>query len=89
MALEKCVINLEKFFKKSENVNKLKKCSYMVLGALVLIDFLFIHPHHVYFIWDKIPGFHAFYGLIACFLIIRGAKGLAYSWLYKPENYYD
>ncbi len=88
MALEKYILSLEKYFENPENIKKLKKGCYIALLLLVLID-PFIHRHHVYFFWDRIWGFNAFYGFIACFLLIRGAKGPVKHWLSKPENYYD
>lgn len=73
---------------KPENIKKIKNFSYIILAILVLIDF-FIHRHHVFFFWDKIPGFNAFYGFIACIIIIIGSKTLGKRWLMKPEDYYD
>jgi hypothetical protein len=73
---------------KPENIQKIKKYCYIALVFLVLIDF-FVGRHHVYFFWDKIPGFNAFYGFIACVAIIFGGKALGKLWLSKPEDYYD
>lgn len=73
---------------KPENIKKFKNFSYIILAILVLIDF-FIHREHVTFFWDKIPGFSALYGFIACAITIIGSKALGKRWLMKPEDYYD
>tara|TARA_Y100000031_G_C8130415_1_gene342621 strand:- start:8 stop:274 length:267 start_codon:yes stop_codon:yes gene_type:complete len=88
MALEKYILSLEKYFENPVNMKKIKKLTYIVLFLLVLIDF-FIHRHHVAFFWDKIPGFNALYGFIACILIIIVSKALGKHWLSKPEDFYD
>jgi hypothetical protein len=43
----------------------------------------------VEFIWDKIPGWSAFYGFVSCIVLIIVSKALAHAWLYKEEEYYD
>ncbi len=71
-----------------KNSKSLKRVCYVVLAMLVVADF-FVPRHHVSFPWDEIPGFSAFYGFIACVLIIAISKGLGYIWLMKKEDYYD
>lgn len=70
----------------AERVQKVKTPLYAALGFLVVVDF-FLHREHAAFVWDSIPGFSAFYGLIATALIIFVSKLLGVG-LMKPENYY-
>ena len=77
----------ERYLGKPEQIQKIKALLYGALGFLVVLDF-FIRGAHVAFIWDSIPGFSAFYGLIATVLIIVVSKFLGHVWLMKPENYY-
>lgn len=76
---------------KPETIKKLKIISYTVMALLVVVDIIFrffFHPHEAF--WgDKVPGFYAFYGFIACWLILKVSKWLGQVWLMKPEDYYD
>ena len=81
-------MNLEKYLGKPEQIQKIKTPLYAALGFLVVVD-LFVHREHVAFIWDGIPGFNAFYGLISTVLIIMVAKFVGHAWLMKSEDYYD
>ena len=81
-------MNLEKYFESPEFLKKFKKCSYIVLGLLVVIDFV-IPRHQPHFFWDKIPGFSALYGFIACSMIVVVSKWVGKKWLMKPDDYYD
>lgn len=79
------------FIDKPENIKKMRRIFHVCLVVLVLLDvitsiFISKHPH---FIWEKIPGFSAVYGFIACALIIIVSKALGKWGLMKPENYYD
>ncbi len=71
-----------------ERVALLRKISYYVLGGLVVLDFIIPRAHVEHF-WDSIPGFHAFYGFVACAVIIIVSKFLGKYWLMKREDYYD
>ena len=71
-----------------KNSKNLKRVCYVVLVLVFAADF-FVERHHVSFPWDEIPGFSAFYGFIACAVIILISKGLGYIWLMKKEDYYD
>jgi len=66
----------------------LRKISYFILAALVIVDF-FIPREHAEHFWEAIPGFHAAYGLIACVVIIVASKFLGNHGLMKREDYYD
>ena len=66
----------------------LRRIMYGVLALLLVLDFL-IPPAYERFPWEGISGFGAFFGLVACALIIALAKGLGYGLLYRRENYYN
>ncbi len=74
------------FFDKPENIKMMRRIFHSCLAVVVLLDlFISKHPH---FFWEKIPGFYAAYGFIACALIIAVAKTLGIL-LKKKEDYYD
>ena len=72
----------------TQNWGKLRILFYIILAVVFISDF-FVHRHHVEFIWDKIPGWSAFYGFLSCIVLIIVSKALAHAWLYKEEDYYD
>lgn len=65
-----------------------KKASYLCLALVVIADF-FVHREHVIFIWDRIPGFSALYGLVSSIVIIVVSKAIGHAFLMKREDYYD
>jgi hypothetical protein len=72
-----------------ENAGKLKKLSYIALVITFASDF-FVHREHAVYIWDKIPGWGAFYGFISCVLIIIISKFIGHQGgIMKKEDYYD
>ncbi len=71
------------------NVKKMKIIFAVVLGIVLLSDFV-VERHHPVFIWDEIPGFSAAFGLISAIIIIVLAKVIAPGLgLMKKEDYYD
>lgn len=60
----------------------------VIMAGLVLADIV-TEPAYVRFPWDRLGGFAAVYGFIACIVIIALAKGLGQAFLYQPEDYYD
>jgi hypothetical protein len=68
------------------NVKLLWRLFLVVLALTVLAEpFVRMHPH---FAIERIFGFHAWYGLLACAAMIVVAKAL--GWLLKrPDTYYD
>lgn len=74
-------------FENPARVKVLKRIVYVAIGVLVVLD-IFIEKHE-YFVWDKIPGFNAVFGLISCVLIVVVSKFLGKVWLQKKEDYYD
>lgn len=48
------------------------------------------HAAHVTYIWDKIPGWGAFYGFVSCVVIILVSKFIGHQGgIMKKEDYYD
>jgi hypothetical protein len=60
----------------------------VIMAGLVLADIV-TEPAYVRFPWDRLGGFAAVYGFIACIVIIALAKGLGQAFLYLPEDYYN
>lgn len=77
MKLEKYLTNLERY----------KKGFYFGF-ALVGFDFL-VTRHHIFFFWDKIPGFTALYGLLSSIILISASKAIGHIFLMRREDYYD
>lgn len=68
------------------NVRKVYLSVWVVCGLLLLAE-LFIDKHGEVDI-EHWFGFHGFYGLIACVVLVLAAKQLRRV-LMRPENYYD
>lgn len=81
-------MKLEKYVENPDKLRKIRKVFYLLLVFIVISDFL-IHREHVSFIWDAIPGFNSFYGLLSSILLIVFSKSLGHAWLMKEEDYYD
>jgi len=68
------------------NVKLLWRAFLGVLVATVLAEFVVqLHPH---FTVESLFAFHAWYGFLACALMIIVAKALAFL-LKRPDTYYD
>lgn len=71
------------------NAATLKKIGYLILAVVFASDF-FVHRAHAIYIWDKIPGWGAFYGFISCVLIILISKFLGHQGgIMQDEDYYN
>lgn len=78
---------LEKIFEDPRTVKTLKRVLCGLMALVVVLD-VFIHRHHEYFFWDRIPGFNAFFGLLSCVAIIFIAIAVG-TLLQKKEDFYD
>lgn len=72
----------------ARNEGRLKNLLYVILAVVLIADF-FVPREHAEFLWDKIPGWSAFYGFISCVLLIVVSKFVGHVWLMKDEDYYD
>ncbi len=73
-------------FDKPENVNRLLRGFYVLCGVLFALDFV-VH-RHVYLDWERLPGFYAIFGFVACVLLVLIAKEMR-KVLMRKEDYYD
>ena len=71
---------------KKENIKKLWVCSIVVLVSLILIQIIF--PINGHFEVESWIGFGAWFGFIACILMILFSKILGLV-VKKPEDYYE
>ena len=81
-----------------ENIQKVIYGFYALCGLVLLADFghQFLAPHErhhqapkaLYWI-EELPGFYAFYGLIACVVLVVLAKYLLRPAVMRDEDYYD
>jgi putative heme iron utilization protein len=71
------------------NSSTLKKLGYVALVLVVISDFL-VHREHAHYLWDKIPGWGAFYGFVSCVIIILVSKFLGHQGgIMHREDYYN
>ena len=73
-------------FDKPENVNRLLRGFYILCGILFALDFV-VH-RHVSLDWERLPGFYAIFGFVACVLLVLVAKEMR-KVLMRKEDYYD
>lgn len=73
-------------FDNPKNVDRLLKGFYAICLLLVIVDFV-VH-RHISMAWEKIPGFYAFYGFVACVLLVVVAKWMR-KVVMRKEDYYD
>lgn len=71
------------------NSKTLKRLGWLALVLVVASDF-FVHRAHALYIWDKIPGWGAFYGFVSCVVIILVSKFLGHqAGIMQREDFYD
>lgn len=75
------------FFDKPQNVRRFLMFFYVSLILLVVIDFFI--PKHPYFAWEQYPSFYGTFGLVACIVLVLGAKYILRPIVKRRENYYD
>jgi len=68
------------------NVERIVRALYLICALLVVADFLV--PKHGPFAIERIFGFYAWYGFVACVGLVLAAKALRRV-LMRPEDYYD
>jgi len=73
-------------FDKPENVKRLLRLLYLACALLLAAD-LFIHRHAQH-AWESLWGFYAFFGFLACVVLVLVAKQLR-KLLKRHEDYYD
>lgn len=69
-----------------ETIRRLWIAFVVVLAAVVLVELLI--PGDPHFAIERVFGFSAWYGFIACAVLIIGAKAIGLL-LKRPDTYYD
>lgn len=59
------------------------------LALLVAWDALFVSKEHAHTFMERIPGFWAVFGFVACVLIIVVSKWYGHLGIMTREDYYD
>jgi len=69
-----------------QNVKKVLRVFYVLCVVLLAADFV-LH-RHVMHNWEKLPGFYAIFGFVACTALVIVAKEMR-KVLMRDEDYYD
>ena len=75
----------EGFFYQEKTIRWIMRIFYVLCVLLFLVDFL-VH-RHIMTSAEKIPAFYAFYGLVACIVLVLIASQMR-RLLMRDENYY-
>lgn len=76
----------EHFFDKPKNTTKVLWIFHLLCAALLLVE-VFYHRHTMH-VWENLWGFYAFYGFVACVLLVLVAKQLR-KLVMVDERYYS
>lgn len=83
-------------FDNPENVKRLLKCFFSSVIILLILDILYlflnkthvIHAHMTY-TWERYFGFYAFFGFVACVILVLVSKYVLRPLVKREEDYYD
>lgn len=81
------IVNIIEFFRARLKVT-IRVC-LAILAALVVWDALFVSKEHVHTFVERIPGFWAVFGFVACVVIIIVSKWFGHLGIMTREDYYD
>lgn len=81
------IVNIIEFFR--ARLKATIRISLIVLAALVVWDALFVSKEHVHTFVERIPGFWAVFGFVACVVIIIVSKWFGHLGIMTREDYYD
>lgn len=73
-------------FDNPRNVSRLLAGFYVVCVILFVLDFI-LH-RHISLTWEKLPGFYALFGFVACVALVLIAKEMR-KIVMRKEDYYD
>lgn len=73
------------FFDKQENINLVLRVFYVLCAMLFAADFVI--NREIYHSWEKLPGFYAIFGFVACVLLVLAATQMR-KVLMRDEDYY-
>lgn len=74
------------FLDKKENIQKILYVFYAICGLLFAADFVI--QRYIYHSWERLPGFYAIYGFVACVVLVLLAT-LMRKFLMRDEEYYE
>ena len=82
----------EHVFDDPRNVKRVIRALYVVCGLLLVFDLLdlagVLYHKHVYFDFEKLPGFFALFGFFLSCALVLTAKAMR-VFLKRDEDYYD
>ncbi len=81
------IVNIIEFFR--ARLKATIRVCLVVLAALVVWDALFVSKEHVHTFVERIPGFWAAFGFVACIVIIIVSKWFGHLGIMTREDYYD
>ena len=81
------IVNIIEFFR--ARLKATIRVCLVVLAALVVWDALFVSKEHVHTLVERIPGFWAVFGFVACVVIIIVSKWFGHLGIMTREDYYD
>ena len=81
------IVNIIEFFR--ARLKATIRVCLVVLAALVVWDALFVSKEHVHLFVERIPGFWAVFGFVACVVIIIVSKWFGHLGIMTREDYYD
>ncbi|KAF5058747.1 hypothetical protein SDC9_28357 [bioreactor metagenome] len=81
------IVNIIEFFR--ARLKATIRVCLVVLAALVVWDALFVSKEHVHTFVERIPGFWAAFGFVACVVIIIVSKWFGHLGIMTREDYYD
>ena len=80
------IVNIIEFFR--ARLKATIRVCLVVLAALVVWDALFVSKEHVHTFVERIPGFWAVFGFVACVVIIIVSKWFGHLGIMTREDYY-
>ena len=81
------IVNIIEFFR--ARLKATIRVCLVVLAALVVWDALFVSKEHVHTFVERMPGFWAVFGFVACVVIIIVSKWFGHLGIMTREDYYD
>ena len=81
------IVNIIEFFR--ARLKATIRVCLVVLAALVVWDALFVSTEHVHTFVERIPGFWAVFGFVACVVMILVSKWFGPLGIMTREDYYD
>ena len=83
-------------FDNPRNVKKLLTIFFSSVVILLVLDFFYIFlskihiiQRHVNYKWEEFWGFYAFFGFVACVILVLVSKYILRPLVKREEDYYD